>query len=193
MFALVESISLQAVEFASAEAFLAYFEAGSVPLNQPTCIVLDYEMPGADGLALQQMLREAGCETPVIVVSGRVDVQRAVSVMQAGAVTLLQKPYKANELEDHIRDCLKSNAQLLKDREAEKELASKFDTLDAKEQKVLQAIVEGLANKQIARRLDIGLRTVELRRANILKKLGVRSIPEVVRMVTLHESKQKPT
>jgi len=187
--ALVESIGLKADEFPSAEKFLEKFEGGKFSLQQPTCVVLDYEMPGVNGLALQQKLRAAGCEIPVIVVSGRVDVQRAVSVMQAGAVTLLQKPYKASELEDHIRDCLESNARLLQSKEAEEEVASKLSTLDAKEKSVLQAVMEGLANKQIANRLDIGLRTVELRRANIMKKLGVRSIPEVVRMVTLHESK----
>ena len=178
--ALVSFKGLTAKGFASAEEFLAQYDPAV-----PGCLVLDVRMPGMSGLHLQQVLRERGSTLPVVVITGYADVPMAVRAMQNGAVTFLEKPCQEQELWHGIERALnlEEAQQIL--RKQKTELEGRMATLTEDEVAVLSKLLEGLPNKRIAADLDIGLRTVELRRSNIMRKMEANSLPELVRMAIL--------
>ena len=178
--ALVSFKGLNAKGFASAEEFLAQYDPGT-----PGCLVLDVRMPGMSGLQLQQSLRERGSTLPVVVITGYADVPMAVRAMQNGAVTFLEKPCQEQELWRGIESALNVEQAQQALRKQKTELESRLATLTQDEVAVLSKLLEGLPNKRIAADLDIGLRTVELRRSNIMRKMDANSLPELVRMAIM--------
>jgi FixJ family two-component response regulator len=150
--------------------------------SQPGCLVLDLKMPGMTGLELQQKLAEEHIDLPVIVISGHADVRIAVEVMSRGALTLLEKPFRLEELTTHIRRAVELDAA---HRETQARLATVetlVGKLTVKEREVLDRIAAGQTNKQIAAALRVSIRAVEDRRGRLMKKLGVRSIAELVQL-----------
>ncbi|MCW5655948.1 response regulator [Hydrogenophaga sp.] len=167
---LVESAGMRARGFASADAFLR--EVGT---DAAGCLVTDMRMPGLSGLELQQRLVADGSVLPVIVLTGHGDVPAAVQALKAGAVDFLQKPFAPERLIECVRGALERGC-------AERARRVLFDTLTARERDVLAMLMEGGANKVIAIDLGISERTVELHRARLMKKLGVRTVAELMKL-----------
>lgn len=146
------------------------------------CILLDIRMPGMDGLEVQQALQEKGVSLPVIIMTGHGDVSLAVKAMKAGAVDFIEKPFEKNaliaSLEEGYRRLSRKEATDDRMRDAEVRLQA----LTGRERDVLDGLAEGLPNKTIAYDLGISPRTVEIHRANLMTKLGVRSLSEALRI-----------
>ena len=148
----------------------------------PGCVLLDIRMPGMDGLEVQQALQDSGVGLPVIIMTGHGDVGLAVKAMKAGAVDFIEKPFeKATlfaSLEEGFRRLSRKEATGDRRRDAEVRLLG----LTARERDVLDGLAQGLPNKTIAYDLGISPRTVEIHRANLMAKLGVRSLSEALRI-----------
>jgi FixJ family two-component response regulator len=185
--ALVGSHGLSTKTFASAADFLAAFEP-----SQRGCLVLDVRMTGMTGLELQQELAKRGYKIPVIVITGFADVPTAVRAMRAGAVTFLEKPCSDKELWASIETALQWEAQSRQQRSHREEILARRATLTPAEIQVLERLLAGKANKAIAGELDLGLRTVELRRATIMKKMEANSLAELVRLILSIEDPSAP-
>lgn len=178
--ALVSLKGLPAQGFASAEEFLRQYDD-----NLRGCLVVDVRMAGMSGLQLLQHLQSRKSSLPAIVITGYADVPMAVKAMQAGAMTFLEKPCQEQELWQAVQQALDREAALQQLRKQKTEIEARLATLTEDEVLVLRKLLEGLPNKRIAVDLDIGLRTVELRRSNIMKKMQAASLPELVRMAIL--------
>jgi two-component system response regulator FixJ len=164
--------------YESAVAFL-----GAIASVQPGCIVTDVRMPGMDGLALQRALKERGVGLPVIVVTGHADVPLAVEAMKSGAVDFIEKPFNDDTLLSAIKVAIGRHAR---DAEHDNEAAviqTRLDSLSPREREVLDGLIVGLPNKTIAYRMNISARTVEVHRANLMARMGARSVADLVRMV----------
>lgn len=148
----------------------------------PGCVVLDVRMPGMDGLTLMEELARRGVVVPVVVVTGHADVPLAVRAMRAGAVDFLEKPYTEERLLEAVEKALTADTQASQRRVETTKAMTQVATLSPREREVLQALVDGKANKVIAHDLGISPRTVEVHRANLMDKLGARSLPELVRI-----------
>ena len=178
--ALVNLRGLQAAGFRSAEEFLAQYD----PL-QKGCIVVDVRIPGMSGLELLEELRQRKSLLPVVMITGYGDVPMAVRAMQAGAVTFLEKPCQEQELWQGITQALEIEQTQHAVRKQRAEIEGRLRALTEEELSVLRRLLEGHPNKRIATDLDIGLRTVELRRSNIMRKMQAASLPDLVRMAIL--------
>jgi FixJ family two-component response regulator len=174
---LVASIGLKAVGYASALAFLEAYQ--SAP---PGCLVLDVRMTEMSGLALQERLNELGVSIPVIVLTGHGDVPMAVQAMKAGAVDFIQKPYREQALLDSINAALAIDADARRAKSAEDDLNDRLGTLTEREREVLDHLLAGKTSKEIAKVLAISPRTAEAHRRNLLRKFGVGSAKELMRM-----------
>lgn len=177
MAALVQSRGVATRQFSAAEEFLA------IANDQLCgCLVLDVRMQGMGGLDLQEELKRRDIPLPVIVITGFGDVPLAVRAMQAGAVSFLTKPCPPDELWQTIEKALQQCQQSHEARQRQRTIQQRLETLTDDERAVLSKVLAGTPNKIIARELDIGLRTVELRRSNVMKKLGAESLAELIEM-----------
>jgi len=180
--ALVESRGLRAEGFASADEFIHRCEtAGS------GCIVVDLRIAGMSGLELLETLKARKCHLPVVVMTGNADVPLAVRAMREGAFTFLEKPANNEDLFSAIKQALEFDKTRHEHRRERADTESRLETLTPDELEVFRRLLAGHANKRIASDLDIGLRTVELRRSNIMKKMQATSLPDLVRMAILIE------
>ncbi len=175
---LLHSVGLQTRLFSDARKFLEHYQA-----DMAGCLLLDVRMPKMGGLELQDELNRRRCTLPVIFITGHGDVPMAVEAMRAGALDFLQKPFKDDELIRRVQRALDEDAEqraLLRQRE---EVARRWAELTVREREVAQRISAGEANKVVAAELAISERTIELHRARIMQKMGVRSLAQLVRMV----------
>lgn len=176
--ALVDIRGLPVKTFASAEEFLSHYTESA-----PGCVVTDLRIEhGMNGIELQVALRDRGDEIPVIVISAYADVPHAVQAMQNGAVTLLEKNCSSEELWKAIIEALATDSERRTQTQLQQSLLERFEQLKPDEVVVLEGVIEGRLNKVIAKDLGISLRTVETRRHNVLEKVGVSSVPELVRL-----------
>jgi len=178
---LIESQGLAVTAYAAAEDFLA--ACGDALAG---CIVLDVRMPGMSGLELYEKLNARRCTLPVIFITGHGDVPMAVSVLKKGAVDFIEKPFSDKELLRVIGDCLERERATHEQRRREGDAARRLAALTEREREVMELIVAGRLNKQIADRLNISIKTVEVHRARIMDKMGVRSVAELVQAVLPH-------
>jgi len=183
--ALVKSRNLKVIGYASAEEFLAAYDPA-----QRGCAVVDIRLPGMSGLELQRRLTSMRSPLQVIIITGHGDVPTAVQAMQAGAVHFLEKPCFNEGLWTHIERALDAEALSQEQETLQAELQRRFNSLNAAERRVLDSILAGKGNKAIAMELDIGLRTVELRRSNIMKKMQAESLAELVRFVFIAQGRE---
>jgi two-component system response regulator FixJ len=146
------------------------------------CILLDLSMPGMSGHEVQEELARRGITLPVIVMSGRGDLGSAVLAMKLGAVDFLQKPVRDEDLLAAVERCLDLFSKSEGQRKAKLDALAVLQLLSARERQILQGLLGGLSNKEIARRLDISPRTVEMHRASMMADLGVSSLSEAVRI-----------
>ncbi|HKQ12701.1 MAG TPA: response regulator transcription factor [Steroidobacteraceae bacterium] len=174
---LITTVGYQPVAFAKASEFLAKHDPG-----QPSCLVLDVRMPEMSGLEVQQYLNKAGSMLPVILVSGHGDIPMAVQAMKDGAFDFLQKPFRDQELLDRINGALKLDAQNRESVDRLADLKAREQSLTPREREVLVLVVDGKANKVIAIDLGLSERTVEIHRANVMEKMGARSVAHLVKM-----------
>jgi two-component system response regulator FixJ len=174
---LITTIGYQAVAFAKPTEFLAKYDP-----SQPGCLVLDVRMPEMSGLEVQQQLNKAGSMLPVILVSGHGDIPMAVQAMKDGAFDFLQKPFRDQELIDRINGALKLDAQNRESVDRLADLTAREQSLTPREREVLVLVVDGKANKVIAIDLGLSERTVEIHRANVMEKMGARSVAHLVKM-----------
>jgi two-component system response regulator FixJ len=180
LLALVQMRGLNAKGYSSAEAFLA-----GLKTHETGCVVSDVRMPGMTGLQLLEKMNEAKSTLPVVIITAYADVPTAVRAMQAGAVTFLEKPCNDDDLIAAIQQALNLEQAQQALRKQKSDVQAKLDTLTPDENAVMRKMLEGLPNKRIASDLDIGLRTVELRRSNIMKKMEAGSLAELVRLAIL--------
>jgi FixJ family two-component response regulator len=174
---LIESVELPVEAYASAQDFLAAYEPG-----RPGCLVLDVRMPGMSGLELQRELAERAIDLPVIVLTGHGNVQVAVHAMKAGAVDFVEKPFDNELLLDRIQKAVAESVRADGERVKRNEIAKRMRLLSPRERQVLDLVVAGETNKGVARHLDISERTVEIHRANVMRKMRAGSLAELVLM-----------
>lgn len=173
---LISSIGLNVETFASAQAFLNSYEHG-----RPGCLLADVRMPGMSGLELQKHLASQAICLPVVVVTGHGDVQMAVRAMKDGAFDFIEKPFNDQVMLDLVNRAVnecerRRNAQM--DR---LEVQARIDLLTPRERQVMDMIIAGNTNKQIAYSLDISDKTVEAHRAKVMEKLQATSLAELIR------------
>lgn len=147
----------------------------------PTCLVLDVHMPRVTGLDLLDELNRRGITIPVIFLTGFGDVPSSVRAMKGGAVEFLEKPYDEDELLAAVARALELHRRTLLDENAIREVQQRVDSLSPREREVLEHVITGRLNKQVAARLGISEKTVKVHRARVMEKMNVRSVAELVR------------
>ncbi|MCE1162001.1 response regulator transcription factor [Thiomonas intermedia] len=163
--------------FESAESFLARFDPREV-----ACLIVDVRMPGMNGLELQDELLRRGCSMPLVFITGHGDVPMAVDTMKKGAIDFIEKPFNEVVLRDLV-DRMLQKARLSADQQqAEASRGALLGRLTARESQVLERIVAGRLNKQIADDLNISIKTVEAHRANIMEKLNVSTVADLLKI-----------
>jgi two-component system, LuxR family, response regulator DctR len=170
--------------FESAEHFWAQASGWSEP-HSPGCLLLDVRMPGMSGLALfERLLEKPWCAAlPVIFLSGHADVGTAVDAVKRGAFDFCEKPFSDNALVDRIELALQHSARVRVAQHQQAECARRIAALTERERDVMQLITSGLPNKLVADQLGISVRTVEVHRAHVFDKMGVRSAVELVHLL----------
>lgn len=174
---LLESVDLPVKAYDSGLSFLEAFDP-----NEPGVLVLDIRMPGMSGLELQDKLKEMECDVPIVFITGHGDIPMAVEAMRKGAVDFLAKPFRDQDLLDRINRAMRQEETNRESRANKQEIQSLFERLTPRENEVMERVVQGLANKAIAYELDVSQRTVEIHRARVMEKLGVRSVAQLVRL-----------
>ena len=163
--------------FDSAESFLTRFDPREV-----ACLIVDVRMPGMNGLELQDELLSRGCTMPLVFITGHGDVPMAVDTMKKGAIDFIEKPFNEVVLRDLV-DRMLQKARLSADQQqAEASRGALLGRLTARESQVLERIVAGRLNKQIADDLNISIKTVEAHRANIMEKLNVSTVADLLKI-----------
>jgi two-component system, LuxR family, response regulator FixJ len=148
----------------------------------PGCVLVDVRMDGMDGISLIESLQRQGVGLPIVVVTGHGDVPLAVRAMRAGAMDFVEKPYSEERILEAVEGALAALRETDQRRLLERQASAQVAGLSPREAEVLAALVAGKANKVIAFELGISPRTVEVHRAHLMEKLGVRSLPEAVRI-----------
>ncbi|TWG80398.1 LuxR family two component transcriptional regulator [Cupriavidus gilardii J11] len=180
---LLEGNGYQVRSFASAEQFLAAYDA-----NQVSCLILDVRMPGMSGPELQERMLAENIQLPIVFITGHGDVPMAVSTMKKGAIDFIEKPFDESELRALVERMLqkaRADYSAAREQRAAQDLLGKLTT---REQQVLERIVAGRLNKQIADDLGISIKTVEAHRANIMEKLNVNTVADLLRLALSRSS-----
>jgi FixJ family two-component response regulator len=174
---LVESIHLPVEALPTARAFLERYDSA-----RPACLVLDLRMPDMGGLELQEELAARHAAVPIIMITGYGEVPAAVRALKGGAIDFLEKPFSEQALLGRIQEAVAAAQRVHEQGLARRARAARLAALTARERAVLALIVDGLANKQIAARLGLSEKTVEVHRARLMRKLEARSVAELVRL-----------
>ncbi|MFN9925454.1 MAG: response regulator FixJ [Phenylobacterium sp.] len=177
---LLEMKDIPAATYASAEAFLAVADSLS-----NGCVVTDIRMPGMNGLDLARALKARRCPLPMIVITGHGDMPLAIEAMRAGVVDFLEKPFEEEALIRAIQTALAAAAPADANAEGRRRYATLLESLSTRESEVLRGVVDGKMNKVIAFELGISERTVEVYRANVMRKTQATSISDLVRIAVL--------
>ena len=179
--ALVRVVFPEVQTFSSATEFLAAYRA-----DRPGCLVLDVAMPEMSGLELQRKFIEDKISLPVVFVTGHGNVQMAVGAIQSGAVDFLEKPFHEQELWDSIRRALELDAKNRRRKARRSQIEKRITLLTSGERQVLDLILQGKPNKEIATQLGLSVRTIEDRRGKLMKKMQANSVAELVQLATTH-------
>jgi FixJ family two-component response regulator len=175
---LLRSIGLHVELFDSAAQFLK-----SKPPDVPSCLVLDVRLPGLSGLDFQAELIKNDVHVPIIFITGHGDIPMSVRAMKAGAIEFLTKPLREQDLLDAVQAGLDRDRARRESDKTVTELRSKYDSLTGREQEVIGYVASGLMNKQIAGEIGISEITVKVHRGNLMRKMGAKSLADLVRMV----------
>ncbi len=161
--------------FVSAETYLAERRRAG-----PGCLILDVQMPGMDGLDLQQRLQQGKGRQPIIFITGHGDIPMTVQAMQAGAHTFFSKPFDADEILQAVADAIKKDAKSIARKNSVKRLQKQYEALTSREREVFLYLISGKLNKQIAADIGITEQTVKFHRRNLLEKFGVQAVTDLV-------------
>jgi|SRR5687768_9652133 FixJ family two-component response regulator len=172
---LMKRHGMRAEVFPDAKSFLEGYRP-----DAPGCLVVDLNMPGMSGLDLQRYLKEHGVVMPVIFLSGRADVPKAVRAVREGAIDFLEKPFDYKRVVSLIEGCLQRDAESRAALERRRTQGARLAQLTQREREVLELVVAGRMNREIAEKLAISIKTVEAHRAKIMEKLEVHSVAELV-------------
>lgn len=175
---LLETQNYQVETFASGEEFLEQFNP-----NLVSVLITDVRMPGMSGLQLQEQLLERKATLPIIFITGHGDVNMAVSTMKKGAVDFIEKPFNLEDIKPVITRFLDQAYEQMQEAISQQEVDSLLARLTGREEQVLERIVAGRLNKQIADDLSISIKTVEAHRANIMEKLEVSTVADLMKIV----------
>jgi FixJ family two-component response regulator len=175
--ALLHSVNLESKVYRSAPEFFR----SKLP-DQVSCLILDVRLPGLSGLDFQTELAKANINIPIIFITGYGDIPMSVKAMKAGAVEFLTKPVREQDLLDAVRAALNRDRERRKSEERMHDLRTRFEALSQREQEVMGLVAAGLMNKQVAAEIGIVEVTVKVHRHNIMKKLGAKSLADLVRM-----------
>ena len=174
---LLESVGLTALPFTSGRGFLDACDEHS-----QGCVLLDVRMPGMGGLNVQEAMRSQGITMPIIFVSGHADVPIVVRAFRAGAVDFIEKPYNEQLLLDSVQHALNQEASSAQTDPRLQALQQRLDSLTPRERDVLLPLVRGFTNREIAEQLDISVKTIDLYRSRVMKRMQADNLPELVGM-----------
>ena len=174
---LIRSAGWKAESFASAQQFLERCQT-----DAPSCLVLDLQLPGLNGLDLQKRLGEVGLEIPIVFLTGHGNIPASVRAMKAGAVEFLTKPIDEQDLFRAIQEAIERDRQTRQQHAGIRELRERYEILTAREQQVMRQVISGMLNKQIAAELNITEDTVKFHRGHIMRKMRADSLADLVRM-----------
>jgi FixJ family two-component response regulator len=177
---LFRSVGLQVEVFGSAPEFLQ-----STLADVPSCLVLDIRLPGPSGLDFQAELAKANIHIPIIFITGHGDIPMTVRAMKAGAVDFLSKPFRDQDMLDAVATAIERDRKRRTDEKVISGVRAHFDSLTPREQEVLAFVAAGLMNKQIAAEIGLAEITVKIHRGHIMRKMGARSLADLVRMAEM--------
>jgi FixJ family two-component response regulator len=174
---LFQSVQLRAEVFASAQEFFR-----SERPDAPSCLVLDVRLPGLSGLDFQAELLKADVRIPIVFITGHGDIPMTVRAMKAGAVDFLAKPFRDQDLLDAVATAIQRDQTRREHEKALAELKVHFETLTPREREIMALVASGLMSKQIAGQIALSEITVKVHRSHIMKKMGARTVADLVRM-----------
>ena len=174
---LLRSVGLQAKLFASVPDFLKW----KLP-DAPSCLVLDVRLPGLSGLDFQSELNKENRPLPIVFMTGHGDIPMSVRAIKGGAVDFLTKPFRDQDMLDAVQAGLEHDRKRRKTANVTLQLRSTFDSLTPREQEIMKLVTAGLMNKQIAGETGVSVVTVKFHRGNVMRKMGAKSVAELVRM-----------
>jgi len=174
---LFRSVGLQAKVYGSAPEFLQ----SKLP-DGPSCLVLDVRLPGLSGLDFQSELVKANIQIPIVFMTGHGDIPMTVRAMKAGAVEFLPKPFRDQDMLDAVQAGLERDRARRRSASDSSKLKANFDSLTPREQEIMGFVTAGLMNKQIAGEIGVSEITVKVHRGNVMRKMGAKSLAELVRM-----------
>ncbi len=173
---LLASVGLRSMLFASTQEFVAIERP-----DAPACLVLDVRMPGLSGLDFQEEMTKFGIHIPVVFITAHGDIPMSVRAMKSGAVEFLTKPFREQDLLDAIQQSLTRDRALRQESGIKAELDRRYASLTEGEREVMDLVVTGLLNKQVAARLGVSEVTVKVRRGQVMRKMGADSLADLVR------------
>ncbi len=177
---LISSVGMKAKAFTSAQEFLRHKRP-----DAPACLVLDVRLPGPSGLDLQRQLAQSREPVPIIFITGHGDIPMSVRAIKDGAVEFLTKPFRDQDLLDAVQQALKADRAAREQRVKAAELRHRYDLLTPREREVMQLVISGLLNKQIAGQLGASEVTIKMHRGQVMHKMEAESVVELLRMAEL--------
>ena len=181
---LLQSVQLRVEVFASPQEFLQ-----SERPNVPSCLVLDVRLPGLSGLDFQAELAKADVRIPIVFITGHGDIPMSVRAMKAGAVDFLAKPFRDQDLLDAVTAAIQRDQKRREHENAMTDLRAHFSSLTPREREIMALVASGLMSKQIAAEVGLSEITVKVHRSHLMKKMGARSVADLVRMAEALELK----